>query len=384
MRTEPTWPPRRALTLAGGGITGGLYEVGVLLALDTLFEDFSTLDFDLYVGASAGAFVAALLANGLAPEWLWEATETDRSTLPGLTGSRFLHVPWRDYLRSAAALAAALPRVALDLWTHWHEALVLDTLAGLTRHLPPGILSLDGLEAYIHMVLSRGGRTDDFRQLRRRLLIPATALDSGAIQVFGGRPGESTPISRAVTASAAIPLVFAPVQIDGVDYVDACVTKSAHAGLAVEHGARLVVVVNPIRPLLLDGADRGLRATGALGIASQSLRIALERRLRDGLGRHALEHPETDLVLIEPYERDLALFDVPLMTYNLRTEVIRRGYRTTIKQFLGQWEHYVALFARHGITLAGRASVEQVSERWKSRPETSSRGEARLRGAVPA
>src|SRR5262249_11942628 len=192
--------------------------------------------------------------------------------LPALTGSRFLHLPWRASPRSAAALAAALPRVALDLWTPWHEALVLDTLAGLTRHLPPGILSLDGLEAYIHMVLSRGGRTDDFRQLRRRLLIPATALGTGAIQVFGGRPGEANTPPRPVTASAAIPLVFAPVRIDDVDYVDACVTKSAHAGLAVEHGARLVVIINPIRPLLLEGTERGLRATGALGIASQSLR----------------------------------------------------------------------------------------------------------------
>lgn len=366
MRTEPSWPPRRALTLAGGGITGGLYEVGALLALDTLFADFSTLDFDLYVGASAGAFVAALLANGLAPEWLWEATETDRSTLPGLTGSRFLHVPWRDYLRSARALATALPRVAMDLWSHWNEALVLDTIAGLARHLPAGILALDGLEAYIRQVLTHGGRTDDFRQLRRRLLVPATALDTGAIEVFGSRPGESTPISRAVTASAAIPLVFAPVQIDGVDYVDACVTKSAHAGLAVDHGARLVVIINPIRPLVLDGDGPGLRAKGALGIAGQSLRIALERRLREGLGRHALRHPGTDIVLIEPYERDMALFDVPLMTYNLRTEVIRRGYRTTVKLFLAQWDHYVELFARHGITLAGRECVEEVADRWSS------------------
>src|SRR5262249_37470925 len=145
---------------------------------------------------------------------------------------------------------------------------------------------------YIHMVLSRGGRTDDFRQLRRRLLIPATALDTGAIQVFGGRPGEATPISRAVTASAAIPLVFAPRGIDDVHHVEAGVTTPAHAGPAAERGARLGVIITPSPPLLLEGTDRGLRATGALGIASQSLRIALERRLRDGLGRHSLKHPE--------------------------------------------------------------------------------------------
>ncbi|MFN8542631.1 MAG: patatin-like phospholipase family protein [Candidatus Binatia bacterium] len=367
MRTEPNWPPRRALTLAGGGITGGLYEVGVLLALDTVFEDFSTLDFDLYVGASAGAFVAALLANGLAPEWLWEAVETHRSTLPRLAGSQFLSIPWHDYLRSIVDLGVAVPRMAWNLWKNWNDALVLDTVASLGQHLPRGIFSLDGLEAYVRKVLNAGGRTDDFRRLRRRLLIPATALDTGAIEVFGNRPQDPTPISRAVSASAAIPLVFAPVRIDGVDYVDACVTKSAHAGLAVSHGARLVVVVNPIRPLVLQAEDAGrLARAGALAIAGQSFRVAIQRRLHDGLRRHAYEHPETDIVLIEPYERDLELFDLPLMTYTLQTEVIRRGYRTTIKKFLADWNHHLTVFARHGITLAPRARVESLAERWSS------------------
>src|SRR5207247_2131208 len=131
-------------------------------------------------------------------------------------------------------------------------------------------------------VLTQAGRTNDFRRLRRRLLVPATALDSGAIRVFGSRLDERTPISRAVAASAAVPILFEPVTVDGVQYVDATVTKTAHARLAVERGAGLVVVVNPMRPLLHDPKTQPPLADGGpFAVAGQAPRIALPRRLHD-------------------------------------------------------------------------------------------------------
>jgi len=359
--------PRRALALAGGGIVGGLYEVGALIALDALCENFTTCDFDLYIGTSAGAFVAALLANRVTATQLREALESDRRTLPRLSGSQFLSLPWRSYLRTVPRLATALPRIGRELWVHWREALVLETLASLLRHLPIGLFSLDGLERYIRQTLTRGGRTNDFRRLRGRLLVPATVLDTGAIHVFGASSRERAPISAAVAASAAVPILFEPVRIDGVDYVDAAITKTAHAGLAVDAGARLVVIVNPIRPLVLETHVRGhIVDGGPLAVAGQALRIVLQRRLHDGLRRHARERPETDIVLLEPYQHDLALFDYPLMTYALRHEVIRRGYRTTVKTVLADFERYTALFARHGIRLVSRAEIERRARRWSS------------------
>jgi predicted acylesterase/phospholipase RssA len=365
MRAARHGPPRRALALAGGGVVGGLYEVGALMALDALFAEFTTCDFDLYVGTSAGAFVASLLANRVSPERLRDALESDLRTLPRLTGSQFLSLPWRSYARTVPRLAAALPRVGRDLWLHWREALVLETVASLLRHLPVGLFSLRGVESYVRHTLTRGGRTNDFRRLRGRLLVPATVLDSGEIHVFGAAPLEATPISAAVAASAAVPLLFEPVAIDGVDYVDASITKTAHAGLAVRAGAKLVVIVNPVRPLVLDKGGHGrIRGGGPLAIAGQALRIALQRRLHEGLRRHAFEHPDTDIVLLEPYERDLQLFDYPLMTYSLRHEVVRRGYRTTVKTLLADFDRFAAVFARHGIPTVPRAEIERRAHRW--------------------
>src|SRR5436305_14149156 len=59
--------PRIALVLAGGAVTGGAYKLGGLKALDDFLINRKTTDFDIYVGLSAGAFLAAPLAGGVTP-----------------------------------------------------------------------------------------------------------------------------------------------------------------------------------------------------------------------------------------------------------------------------------------------------------------------------
>src|ERR1039457_7202344 len=63
--------PRRdktALVLGGGGFTGGVYEIGALRALDLLAVNSPVNQFDVYLGTSAGSFIASLCANGVTPE----------------------------------------------------------------------------------------------------------------------------------------------------------------------------------------------------------------------------------------------------------------------------------------------------------------------------
>src|ERR687890_392233 len=59
---------KTALVLGGGGFTGGVYEIGALRALDLLSVNRTVNQFDVYVGTSAGSFVASLAANGVTPE----------------------------------------------------------------------------------------------------------------------------------------------------------------------------------------------------------------------------------------------------------------------------------------------------------------------------
>src|SRR2546422_10322793 len=60
-RSKPR--PRYALALAGGGVIGGMYEVGALAALEERLNG-SGRGFDVYVGCSAGSVGASLLAGG--------------------------------------------------------------------------------------------------------------------------------------------------------------------------------------------------------------------------------------------------------------------------------------------------------------------------------
>src|SRR2546427_11249293 len=55
--------PRYALALAGGGVIGGMYEVGVITAIEERLNGAG--GFDIYVGCSAGSVVASLLAHGI-------------------------------------------------------------------------------------------------------------------------------------------------------------------------------------------------------------------------------------------------------------------------------------------------------------------------------
>ncbi len=72
---------KTALVLGGGGFTGGVYEIGALRALDLLAVNSTVNNFDVYVGTSAGSFIAALCANGVTPEEMMRVV-TGQGKLP--------------------------------------------------------------------------------------------------------------------------------------------------------------------------------------------------------------------------------------------------------------------------------------------------------------
>src|SRR5918996_616329 len=98
-------PSKTALVLGGGGFTGGVYEIGALRALDLLAVNSTVNNFDVYVGTSAGSFVATMLANGVTPEEMMQVINDRVPTdLDDLDLDTVLRPNYLGFLQKAALL----------------------------------------------------------------------------------------------------------------------------------------------------------------------------------------------------------------------------------------------------------------------------------------
>lgn len=336
---------------AGGGVTGAVYEIGCLRALEEIL-DRSLTDLDLYVGVSGGAFVSALLANGTTPREMYDAVVAPaKGGIADPTGALFRLDAgefWRRSRRAPRVLATAALSLFSGEGRNWS-----DVAWALFELLPAGLLDNSGLEEYLARTFAARGRPNDFASLPKPLHVIAVDLDSGEAVDFGPGGDTSVTVSKAVQASTALPGLYRPVRIAGRDYVDGAVKKTAHINLAIANGADLVICVNPIVPLDNRGGALSphLSTKGVTHVLDQVLRIALHGRMQYGLERYRTEHPEVDILLLEPTRDDLRMFSYNIMRYSARRVVAAHAYRSTLQAFTARETEYRALLARHGLRL---------------------------------
>ena len=345
MRKRTGAPPRIALALAGGGPLGAIYEIGALCALEESLDGLALHRLDHYVGVSAGGFLAAGLANGIAVRELCTAF-IDPQHAGEVFDPAWLTMPARgEFLRRGLRLPGL---AASALWsaTAGRQPL-LHALERLAPALPTGLFDNAGIERRLAALFSRPGRTDDFRALRSRLTLVATDLDTGEVAPFGRAGLDHVPISRAVQASAALPGLFPPVRIGGRDYVDGALRKTLHASVALDEGVDLLLGVNPLVPFHARHiADAGLPA-----VLSQTLRTLIHSRLALGMKHYARAYPGTDIVLLEPDPRDPALHRANTFGYRQRRELAEHAYQRTRAQLLDRATRLAPRLARHGLVL---------------------------------
>ena len=162
----------------------------------------------------------------------------------------------------------------------------------------------------------------------------ATDLDSGESVSFG-RPGhEHVPISQAVQASAALPGLFPPVEIDGRHFVDGALKKTLHASEALDDGARLVICVNPIVPYDASlaaekgrGRHRRLVEGGLPVVLSQTFRAIIHSRMTVGISKYRTQYRGADVVLFEPDADDSEIFFTNVFSYSTRAAAVRARLR---------------------------------------------------------
>jgi NTE family protein len=389
--------PRRdktALVLGGGGFTGGVYEIGALRALDLLAVNSSVNQFDVYVGTSAGSFIAALCANGVTPEEMMRVV-TRQGTLPfkDIDIGDLLRPNVIEFARKGALMPVRAVSLARQMISQRGAVSLMDLLLGLADWLPSGAYSGAGIERYLHKVLSEPGRTDDFGELACELYLTATDLDTCERVVFGVEGSEDVPISLAVRASGALPMVYAPVRVKDRELIDGGIVSTTNLDIAIEAGAKLVVVINPIVPFVNDfaGTVKTLRGSrprrvsdmGFPQIGYQVFKLVAHQRLHELAKTWEERYPGVDIVLIEPEPTDELMFQTSMMNFASRVDIARHGFESVTKHLAGEYERYREVAKRHGIEISGRR-LRKVVEHFDAEPEQVSAWRKILEGTTGA
>ncbi len=224
------------LTLSGG-IARGIAHIGVLKA----FEEYN-IPVHVVSGTSIGAIIAALFAAGLSSDELY-------------------------------ALAQEI---------NWPKIVSLSyTMRGLVKN--------DGIKRLIKETIG----DLSFRDLKIPCIIATTDFDTGTPYYF-----TAGPVAPAVQASCTIPVLFAPVEINGHHYVDGGITANLPTTPVHEYGAHFIFAVDVFSGL----HNPSIRGNSLISIAARSFMMMMAQ-----LSRTDTTIPD---IRIEPDLPELSAFDL--------------------------------------------------------------------------
>jgi len=206
----------RALVLAGGGVTGIAWEIGVLDGLAAAGTDVTSAD--LIVGTSAGAAVGAQVAQ-VTPLADLVARQL---TPPSESGEISVTLDVEEYRAKMAEIMAGSADADAMRALIGKMALEADTVPEAVRR--EVIVARLPIQTWPD----------------RPLVLTAVDTATGVWRTFDS--GDGVPLVDAVAASCAVPGVWPPVTIDGKRYMDGGARSLTNADVARGHERVLVLV----------------------------------------------------------------------------------------------------------------------------------------------
>jgi NTE family protein len=180
---------------------------------------------------------------------------------------------------------------------------------------------------------------------------------------LGANDWDDVPISTAVRASTALPMLYKPVRVRDRELVDGGIVSTTNLDIAVESGARLVVVVNPLVPYVNDFTKtvatlRGARAqhvsdAGFPRIGYQAFKLLAYQRLHEMARQWEQRYPGVDIVLIEPEPDDELMFQTSMMDFASRVEIARHGFESVTLKLSEDYDRLRRVCRRHGLEISG-------------------------------
>ncbi|MFI8975218.1 patatin-like phospholipase family protein [Nocardia asteroides] len=302
---------RVGVVLGGGAVQGGLWLHGALagLAEET---GWNPADAELLVGTSAGSMLATFLAAQV-PPWLLAARAAGEKVddlAPGPVVPRPARLTMSDIVRGTH-LGGSLPLIARGLIPPRSATRLV------VGALPRGVRDT-GTAALIRAVIPEGWPEHD------GLWCVACDYRSGRRVVFGRDPETPADVADAVAASCAVPGMFQPVWIGRRAYVDGGVHSLSNLDVVGGRGLDLVICLNPSSSLASPRARR------AQDLAWSAIRKASGRRL--GAEARQVRSGGTAVVLLQPTQADLQLFDPNWMRPTRSAEIIAQAHRSVVEQ----------------------------------------------------
>jgi predicted acylesterase/phospholipase RssA len=338
-----------AVCLAGGGTEGFFYELGVLRALQRFLPSYPLCEVDIVCGISAGAVLGALLANGITPGEI----------AAGFRGEPARLVPFRRRDLFDPAVGAFVRRATSLSWDLVRGR--RGPVSAMFRLPPAGLFAGARLRKWLRTQLAQPGMTDSFEDLPHELFIGATDQDSSEHVVFGAPGAPVAPIHLAVRASAALAPFYAPERIAGRYYIDGGFTRTTNMRVAVEQGATLVILVDPLVPA------RGLRPgqiadRGGVFAAMQGLKTLVSGRFDKAVPTLRAMYPHVSFHLFQPGEDVLRVMGGSPMKYFYREVIEEIAFRETTRD----------IRTRRAVQLArdfGRHAIQFVDPDLRSEPD---------------
>jgi NTE family protein len=213
---------KRALVLAGGGVAGIAWELGVLRGIGDVDPALLTglRSVDVVIGTSAGSAVAAQITSGATIEDLYSTQLSEHSN------ELDVELDLEDLMARFATAAAGATGPEDMRRRIGALALETPTVSESTRRA------------------AVAARLPEARWPDRTLLIPAVDAMTGEVAVFTMDSGVD--LVDAVAASCAVPGVWPPVTINGHRYIDGGARSVTNADLAA--GCDRVLVITPSQP----------------------------------------------------------------------------------------------------------------------------------------
>ena len=181
-------------------------------------------------------------------------------------------------------------------------------------------------------------------------------------------------------------MVYRPVRVHDRELVDGGIVSTTNIDIAVEAGAKFVVVVNPLVPFVNDfsksvgtvfgSRPRHVSDMGFPQIGYQAFKLLAYQRLHEMARSWQERYPGVDIILIEPEPDDELMFQTSIMNFAKRVEIARHGFESVTLKLAEDYDDLKEVCERHGIEISAtrvrkvvkhfdRAAGEETTGAWR-------------------